>query len=611
MAGIIGYYDPDGVLAPDTLTIMAKAQFHKNSYHYLSVIREWGAIGLVDESTTGHSNLVSSEAAKSSFAYRGDFQNIDHTDLIASLINADLSVNENNLNKVNGHFAGAFLHEKNRTIQLITDRHGLYPLYIAYYKSALLFSSEQKSILATGVIAPQLDQTAVSLVLTIGEVCGDRTLFSDIKTIPSATVITASTTGISAKKYWQYIYKEDKLLDWQDSVNNVSNALNDSLLQICQRNKQLGVPLSGGLDSRLLLSLASKHSKTSSYTWGVEHSKDVIIARKVAQRLGVNHNEIFVNGDYLETQAAKGVWLTEGLTSVTNFHVLPHVDRVAMDNHVILDGLAGDAILGGSFINDAWLTEQNVARSAQQIWNWRYRGWMGEQGTDMLSEFSDNAKSEFVSIYQNSPGDTPMDKAMAFLIDNRVRRNSICGTEILRSQLGTYHPFFDNNVIDATRVLPHQWRRRHKFYLSVLKQLSPEAASIIWDRTALPVSVPYWLTWSSLAAHKVLTQGLNKLHIKLNMFSKNPSPFADWFRTNLKDYVYGLLLDEATLNRGLVPREIIVNSVIGHMNNRFDASLFIGSLIRLELFARLYIDDLDTTIDTFSCMPDNQKRAKK
>ena len=604
MAGIIGYYDPDGILRPDTLNVMARAQFHKEFYNYNPIKREWGAIGIVDNRTTGHSHLITSEEHQAFIACRGDTQ---ESDLISLLMNTDGSINEDNLNKINGHFVSALLHDKSRTIHLINDRFGLYPIYIAHYKSALIFSSEQKSLLATGLIKNSIDQIAISLILSIGEVCGDRTLFENIKALPSSTILTASHRGIVSKKYWQYNYVEDKTLSWQESVTNASSALENSLYRIGEQHKTLGVPLSGGLDSRLLLSVASRYSKVNSYTWGVEHSKDIIVARKVAQRLGSRHSEIYVDGNYLETMASSGVWLTEGLTSVTNFHVLPHVDRVADENNVILDGLAGDAILGGSFINDAWLHEPDEHKAGKNIWNWRYQGWLGEQYSGMLQEISNDAREDFINIFQKTSGKTSMDRAMAFLIDNRVRRNSICGTEILRSRLGTYHPFFDNGVIDATRIIPHQWRCRHKFYLSVLKKLSPDAASIMWDRTALPVSVPYWMSWFSLATHKVMNKTADRVNLKLNFFSKNPSPFADWFRTNLNSYVCELLLDESTLNRGWVPREVIISAVSGHMSNQFDASLFIGSLIRLELFARLFIDDLDAAINEFSAMPDNME----
>ena len=591
MAGIIGYYDPDGILAEDSIDVMVAAQFHDESYVYDSIKRDWGAIGIIDNTSNGKPQIVNLDNKETFIAYRGDLD---------KLSNLHYPIGGKNLLDLKGHFSSAILHDKNKTINLVNDRFGHYPIYFAKYKNALIFSSEQKSILALGVIPTEMDKISISLVLSIGEVCGDRTLFENIKTLPSASILTAGNSEVNTKKYWKYKYQADNTLGWTESVRRVSEAFEAGVQRICNRHKEIGVPLSGGLDSRLLLSLATKYSKVTSFTWGVDYSKDIIVARKVAQQFGSKHNEIDVNGDYLPLMAAQGVWLTEGLTSITNFHVLPHVARVASESSSILDGLAGDAILGGNFINDAWLNTSNIEEAAESIWNWRHSGWMGEFNTSGMDEENILAKQEFIKTFKSYDGLSPMDKAMAFLIDNRVRRNSICGTEMLRSKLNTYHPFFDYDFIDVVSEVPHKWRRRHKFYLAVLNRLSPKAANIIWDRTALPASSPFWLTWLSLAFHKVLTKIVNKFHINSKTFSKNPSPFATWFREDLSDYVSEILLDEKTLSRGWVPRDVLINAVSGHMQNKFDASAFIGSMIRLELFARLFVDDLTGSINKLS-----------
>ena len=592
MAGIIGYYDPDGILSPDALDIMASAQFHHESYSYKYEKREWGAIGIIDDATNGHSKIARSSDGKSCVVCRGDSNGDDYNYPITDI----------KLLQRKGHFASAVLHDESKTINLINDRFGLYPIYIARYKNALIFASEQKSLLVLNIIATDIDQISVSLIISIGELCGDRTLFQNIKTLPSATVLTACNDGISTRKYWQYKYEVKEAPSWRESVEQVSESLERAVRRISTQHHDIGVPLSGGLDSRLLLALAKKKSNVTSYTWGVDYSKDVKIAKNVAQQLGSKHNEIHVNGDYLATMAPQGVWLTEGLTSATNFHVLPHVDYVSGKSSVVLDGLAGDAILGGNFIADGWLHTLDANKAAENIWHWRHSGWLGDFASNDMEELSNPAREEFIKLFHSYSGKTPMDQSMAFLLDNRVRRNSICGTEILRSKLITYHPFFDNDFIDTVSVLPHQWRRRHKFYLAVLKQLSPEAASIVWDRTALPASAPYWMSWSSLAIHKVLSKASNKFNIGSMIFNKSPSPFSNWFRDNLSNYVSDLLLDERTLNRGWVPRDLLIKAVTGHMNQEFNASSFIGSMISLELFARLFIDDLPSAINTYSKM---------
>lgn len=185
-----------------------------------------------------------------------------------------------------------------------------------------------------------------------------------------------------------------------------------------------------------------------------------------------------------------------------------------------------------------------------------------------------------------------MDKTMAFLTDNRVRRITTCGTELFRSQMLVKQPFMDADVIEAMRTVPHVWRKRHHFYLSVLKQFAPRSAGAQYQRTMLPASAPYSLNLLSMAFQRgygLLEKRAGFPHL---FKGKSPSDFEQWFRGTLKGYVEDVLLSERALSRGIVNPDVVRQAVSLHMAGTRDHASLIGAMISIEVFCRLFLDNL-------------------
>ena len=68
-------------------------------------------------------------------------------------------------------------------------------------------------------------------------------------------------------------------------------------------------------------------------------------------------------------------------------------------------------------------------------------------------------------------------------------------------------------------------------------------------------------------------------------------PLSRWFRNELKDYVYEILLDSRTLNRGYFGRDGIERLLNDHIAARYDHSSKIWALLFLEIWFRVFIDN--------------------
>lgn len=503
---------------------------------------------------------------------------------------------------IRGSFVAVVSNLGDGSLTLITDRFATQPLYLCWHEEICYFASQLKAILAVVPIPAEIDRQSVATMLSIGEVVGNRTLIAGIQTLPAATCLTLSKQGRQYRQYWQYIYDESLDSDWQSSVERVGQALNTAVARNVRNASSLVVPLSGGLDSRFVLDLACQNEvKPTAYTWGTEGCRDIRYAQDIARRLECHHEAKIFKADYLASMADRGVWLTEGQTPATNFHVIPYVDMLVSRGHdLLLDGFAGDVVLGGNFIADAWLDSNDLDDAAGAIWNWRRKGFDSGWQPEGLGEIRGGAKTVFMESYSGYLGRTPMDKAMAFLIDNRLRRTTNCGTEIFRSRLKTRQPFMDADFMESISVLPHRWRKRHRFYLDVMKRFAPLSAGAPYQRTMLPASLPYWANWFSLAGQRGVAEAAKRFGLPDPFPGKSPSDFPAWFRGGLQPYVRNVLLSERTLDRGVIPADVIRETINQHMENKRDMSSLIGTMLSLELFCRLFFDDFKNSVPKFN-----------
>lgn len=499
-----------------------------------------------------------------------------------------------------GHFALASLDAAAGRLILATDHFASRPLYLCRYDGVVYFASQLKGVLAAVERRWALNPYSVASMLSFGEMLGDRTLVDGIVTLPAATIRTFGPGADTSQRYWQYCYEAVRHLDWGAAVEATGQALSQAVGRALVHKQNPAVPLSGGLDSRFILELASKSSRPAAYTWGLPGCRDIQFAKMTSVLVGARHQIWYFEPGYLAEFGDRGSWITEGHTPVTNFHVLPFVDRIADQGHdAMLDGFAGDGLLGGNWVGKGWLHSSDFRQAAGALWHWRRRAFCGGIERPLLPEFEAVTREAFTSLYLGYPGRTPMDRTMAFLLDNRVRRTTMCGTEIFRSRLPVWQPFTDVDVLQAFRHVPHAWRKRHRFYLAVFKAYALRTAAAPYQRTLLPARVPYGLTWLSLAAQRAWEELAVRIGLQRPFAGKAPSDFPGWFRGPLRDYLTAILASERCLERGILPADMVRRLLSDHLSGHFNNANIIGALLSLELFSRLFLDDFPGSVERF------------
>jgi len=595
MTAIVGYFDLKNQLPRDTLDTMLKAVYtvsgSERSYH-----EQWGGLGVVIQQPSKQSSFFECEDL-SKIGLIGAFESSPEKEGIPRLDQMDFE----QISLLRGGYIWVQMDVQKKQFIIVNDHFARHPLYIAKYKEAVLFSTQIKALLSALPNEQTLDKNAVAMMLTIGEVVGNQTLIEGVETIAAAQILTIDKEGSQYNPYWQYSYQQDFSINKKDAIQSIGEMLTQSVERAISRSEIVTVPLSGGLDSRFLLGLANKTKDVHAYTWGIPDCRDLIYAKKTAKKINCQHDCFEFTPNYLEKYADQGVWITEGQIPVINFHVLPYVNRLAADgNFTLLDGFAGDVVLGGNFIKSNWLNNPNGQEVANELWSWRLNSTVKALESNELLTVVANAKEIFSNIYTEYQGETSMDSVMAFLMDNRIRRTTTGGSEIFRTQFAVKQPFMDVDLMTAINQVPHQWRKRHRLYVDILNKFAPDVASVAWQRTCLPPATPYVLSWSSLAAQRAYKEARKYLPLPDLIGNDSPSQFGEWFQMELKAYVTEVLFSERTYDRNILPMNALEMAWSKHQTGEIDASSFLGAAISIELFARLFMDDLDASIQRFS-----------
>src|SRR2546426_5920251 len=229
------------------------------------------------------------------------------------------------LSRLNGMFAFAIWDDKERALYLVRDRVGIKPLYYADMSdklqcvvhsgrdarapSAIVFASEIKSILASGLIRPELDHAALHQFLTFLWAPNPNTLFRGIKTVPPGHFVKIRDGQLSLRQWWDISFdqidEERSEAWWQERVLETL----DRVVKLeMVADVPLGSFLSGGVDSSSIVAMMKRHSdgrRVSTYTIGIDAEdlrydiipNDVEWARRVNRELATDYHEIMLQPD--------------------------------------------------------------------------------------------------------------------------------------------------------------------------------------------------------------------------------------------------------------------------------------------------------------------------
>ena len=252
-----------------------------------------------------------------------------------------------------GMFAVAVWDKDERRGVLIRDRLGIKPLYYALAGPHVVFGSELKCVLASGLVSDELDPEAIAAYLTLGYVPGPMTPLRQVRKLQPGERLVVAGGRARLERWWSYPAPDPDPTprsadEWAEIV---LDKLDESVRMRLMSDVPLGAMLSGGLDSSLIVALMARHMKEPLKTFAVGFAgedSELPDARRVAEACGAEHNELEVSLDSDPDDLSEMIWhLDEPLADLSSIGFLA-LSRLAREQvTVALSGQGADELFGG------------------------------------------------------------------------------------------------------------------------------------------------------------------------------------------------------------------------------------------------------------------------
>lgn len=277
------------------------------------------------------------------------------------------------LEDLNGMFAFVIYDKKRQCLFGARDPIGEKPFY--YYHDPInrkfAFASELKSLLQDPSVSRKIDRQSLSHYMTLLYVPGRQTIIEGIYRLEPGYYFKydLKAKSLQISKYWNLSFSPPLRLSEEDACAEIRTRLKESIRLRLNSDRPIGCMLSGGIDSSALVGLLSEMGvKLKTYSLGFtgegENDWDELpMARKIARRWGVEHQEFILEPENLLDDLMQMVWFLDepyagGLPSW-------YVYRFMRKDVVVgLSGTGGDELFGNYGKYTTFFTER-IARLAQ------------------------------------------------------------------------------------------------------------------------------------------------------------------------------------------------------------------------------------------------------
>ena len=501
---------------------------------------------------------------------------------------------------LNGMFSFAIFDSINNTLFLSRDRAGEKPLFYGFNEGVLLFSSEIKAILYDQSIKRIVNSDSLDFYLSMGFIPGEKCIFKNIKKLPAASslLFNLESKKIKVWKYWRpfnYQSSENNLnsLSEPELLDKFEDFLEESVKKQMVADVDVGVLLSGGVDSSLITAMACRNSdRVKTFTVGFPGFNKLDErghARLIAKHFNTDHTELAaeeINSDLLIKLASQ---FDEPIIDSSMLPTYLLCELVQKHCKVVLGGDGADELFGGyeHYSRMLWMKDNlnfipKVFKSVISSFStmtlphgFKGKNWLQNLDVDFQNEipliasyFDVHARKNLMR-HVNEDWDTSSEgyfqkinlqngdilkrslhmdftNYLAEDILVKVDRTSMINSLEVRS------PFLDKNIIEfAFNEVPSHLKANSKDKKIFLKQLSSRILPPQFDR--------------------LRKQGFD-------------IPINDWLKKGpLRDFFYNVLLDPQTIFDKKIVKKLLRYQDIGLNNGE---RLF--ALVMFELWRREY-----------------------
>jgi asparagine synthase (glutamine-hydrolysing) len=531
-----------------------------------------------------------------------------------TLVHAYEQWGEGCVDKFRGMFAFAIWDAPKRRLLLVRDRLGIKPLYWVRTSNALLFGSEIKAILASGLVEPRVNEAVLPEVLSTRYTSGEETMFRGIRKLLPGHLLVFEGGRVTTRQYWDVPQRPASVLrspqpPGLSPVARFRELLEESVRLRLMSDVPLGMFLSGGIDSSAIAALMAREIGRPLQTFSVAFKdrayNELGYAREVAQAIGaVSHETVIDDRDFFGA-LPKLIWHEDEPIAHPSSVPLYFVSALARRHvTVVLTGEGSDELLAGygKYPRVAWnwragtvyermmpaALRASIARGVlpmlpSKLARYARRSFLAMDRTPE-SMFFDNFASirladqrQLLSsslrgaatadgayraslAYFNAPNGTStlLDRLLytdikTYLVELLMKQDQMSMAASIESRV----PFLDHKLVEYAATLPDEWKLNGWTTKRILRE-----------------------SMKGLLPESILSRP------KMGF----PVPFGGWTRSGWNGVVRDVLLDRRSRERGLIDPPAVGRLLEDHAAGRTDGSDRLWSLFNLELWHRTFID---------------------
>ena len=410
------------------------------------------------------------------------FQSHSDTEVI---LNAYAHWGEACVERLHGMFAFAIWDKLKQRLFLARDRMGIKPLYYFKTDRAFYFASNPQALMQSSECDTAIDPVSLHHMFTLHAVIpAPGTLFKGVRKCKPAHFITLDSRGsLVEKRYWDLsanrpaVKRSDE--EWREAIHQ-------SLLQAVKKRLTIadvpvGVLLSGGLDSSLLVALLAEAGTKDIKTFSIgfedqpeEKGNEFEYSDPVAAMYQTDHHKYLIpNSEVLQRLPEAVANMAEPMfgQDAVAFYLLS--EQVAKSVKVVQSGQGADEVFAGYFWYSRMLAE--AGKPVDRFSKWYFDRDHDEYLQSVTDQYQiHDVTSELVSEALNTPhADTFMDAVLRFdvttlVVDDPVKR---VDNMTMAWGLEARVPFLDHHLVELAAECPPE----HKLLLQgkgILKHIA-------------------------------------------------------------------------------------------------------------------------------------------
>ncbi|HEX7941027.1 MAG TPA: asparagine synthase (glutamine-hydrolyzing) [Gemmatimonadaceae bacterium] len=512
--------------------------------------------------------------------------------------------------ELRGMFAYAVWDRRTRTLTLARDRFGVKPLYYALLDDGtLVFGSEMKAILASGMVRASLREDALPDYLANHATTGEGTLLAGIKRLLPGHTLVWRNGEIRTRRYWDLRFEAEAEETRPDAelIEEYHDRLKEAVRLRLMADVPLGAFLSGGIDSATITALMSQlvdePIKTFSVGFAEREANELAYARIVAKAFKTDHHEVLVTPEQFFGALPTLVWHEDEPIAHPSSVALNFVSRLAAERvKVVLTGEGSDETLAGYGRYRKTILNMRLGGAYQAATPALVRS-LVRHGLEALP--ASRTRQRALRTFFARPATLEALYLDNFAVFSREEQRSLIAADV-RRRLATLDPYATATELmagsDAKTLLDRLLYVDTKTYLHelLMKQDQMSMAASIESRVPF-LDHPLVEFTARLPERLKLRGGTTKYILREAMRDVLPSeiltrgkmgfpvPIGAWLRGPYRRIVDELVLSPRALERGLLDPAAIRGIVARHAAGE-DHSERLWSLVNLEIWHRVVVD---------------------